>query len=71
MQSGAEQWDRALKLHAAIGRREARDLEDLVALAPDAGECRRAADWLRRVGLDPAGERRLDEILTRLGHGSV
>ncbi len=31
-----------LKLHAAVGRREARDLDDLIALAPDAEEFRRA-----------------------------
>jgi hypothetical protein len=59
-----------LKLHAAVCRRELRDIDDLHCLAPDANECRRAVRWLRRVGLDAAGERRLQEILTLLGHGS-
>lgn len=59
-----------LKLHAAMGRNEARDLDDLKALAPTAEECRRAAGWLRRAALDDAGERRLNEILELLGHGN-
>lgn len=59
-----------LKLHAAVGRNEARDRDDLKALAPTAEECRRAARWLRRAGLDAAGERRLNEILELLGHGN-
>lgn len=59
-----------LKLHAAVARREARDLDDLKALAPDADECGRAAGWLRRTELDAAGDRRLQEILTSLGHGN-
>jgi len=59
-----------LKLHAAVGRNEARDLDDLKALAPDAEEFRRAVRWLRRAGLDAVGERRLNQILELLGHGN-
>ena len=59
-----------LKLRAAVGRNETRDLDDLKALAPDANECRRAAHWLRRAGLDAVGERRLNETLNLLGHGN-
>lgn len=59
-----------LKLHAAVGRREERDTDDLRALAPNSDECRRAVQWVRRLGLDPMGERRLNDILTTLGHGN-
>jgi hypothetical protein len=59
-----------LKLRAAVERREARDLDDLKALAPDAGEFHRATAWLRGVGLDAAGERRLNEISKILGHAN-
>ena len=59
-----------LKLHAAVDRREGRDLDDLKALAPDADECRRAEHWLRQASLDAERERRLAEILLLLGHGN-
>jgi hypothetical protein len=59
-----------LKIRAAISRRETRDLDDLDALAPTADECRQAAQWLRRTGLNAADEQRLLEILTLLGHGN-
>lgn len=59
-----------LKLHAAVERREARDLDDLKALAPNADECRRAAQWIRHAGLDAMREQRLNEILELLGHGN-
>ncbi len=60
----------SLKFHAAVGRREPRDLEDLRALAPDAEECHGAVLWLRRAGLDAVAERRLSEVLNLLGHGN-
>lgn len=59
-----------LKMSATIGRREPRDLDDLHALAPTKDECRQAARWLRRTGLNAADEQRLLEILTLLGHGN-
>lgn len=59
-----------LKLRAAVDRREARDLDDLKALAPDPDEFRRAAGWLRTTGLDAMAERRLNEITEILGHGN-
>lgn len=59
-----------LKLHAAVGRREARDLEDLRALQPGAEECRQAVAWVSRNGLDAVGEQRLREVLHFLGHES-
>lgn len=60
-----------LKFKAAIGRQEGRDLDDLMALAPDAQTCRRAVAWLRRNGMDTASETRLQQILTTLGHGNA
>jgi hypothetical protein len=59
-----------LKFHAGLGRDEPRDLDDLRALAPTAAECERALHWLRRTTtIDPARQRRLEEILEHLGHG--
>ncbi len=60
-----------LKLHAALDRREPRDLDDLRALAPTADECRRALFWIRKTTtMDTARQQRLDEILKLLGHAS-
>ena len=58
-----------LKFQAAVGRREDRDIDDLKALAPDAEACQHAVRWLRQSGIDAAGEQRLNQILTILGHG--
>lgn len=58
-----------LKLHAALDRNEARDLDDLRALAPTAEECRKAERWLREtVGIDAVKQRRLEEIFKIFGH---
>jgi hypothetical protein len=59
-----------LKFRALAGRAEDRDADDLKALSPDAATCRRAIDWVRQTGaIDAAGEKRLQKILTELGHG--
>ena len=59
-----------LKFRALLGRVEDRDADDLRALAPDAATCRRAIDSVRQTqSIDEAGEKRLQEILTKLGHG--
>lgn len=58
-----------LKFRALMGRMEDRDADDLKALAPDVVICRRAIESLRRSDLiDAAGEKRLNKILTELGH---
>lgn len=58
-----------LKLHAALDRREPRDLDDLKALAPTADEYRRAVRWVSEsAAMDAARQQRLEEILKLLGH---
>jgi hypothetical protein len=58
-----------LKMYAALGRVEQRDVDDLVALAPTGEEWERVAKWLRDGGLlDAAGEQRLAEVLKEVGH---
>jgi len=58
-----------LKFDAACGRDEARDLEDLSALAPDREETARALRWLEGHGKLTAGRRpKLKTLLADLGH---
>ncbi len=58
-----------LKFYAAVGRSEARDLSDLLALAPDAEEAERTARWLIKEELIPLGQLpRLLDLLRNLDH---
>jgi len=58
-----------LKFHAAVARSEARDREDLRALAPDAAEAERTARWLIEEELVPRGRLpALVELLRELDH---
>lgn len=59
-----------LKFRALAGRAEDRDADDLKALAPDAAQCCEAIESVRKNQVvDAEGERRLQKILTELGHG--
>ncbi len=58
-----------LKFYAAAARSEARDLEDLQALAPDAAEAERTVRWLVEEELVSRGHLpRLLDLLRKLGH---
>jgi hypothetical protein len=58
-----------LKMFAAIGRVEKRDVDDLLALVPTAEECGRVVKWLRSCRLlDATKENRLAEVLKKMGH---
>lgn len=58
-----------LKFYAAVARREARDLGDLRALAPDATEAERTTRWLIDEEVISKGHHpRLIDLLRNLGH---
>lgn len=58
-----------LKMYAAVGREEERDLEDLRALDPSSSERRAALSWLQDCELIDQGNRdRLETVLTQLGY---
>lgn len=60
-----------LKLYAALNRAEARDLEDLLALSPDAAETEKALHWLLDAIPGLTHRRKLPELLHSLGHDKL
>ena len=60
-----------LKTYAALNRAEARDLEDLRALAPDAHETENVLRWLISSFPVLTHLNRLQDLLTYLGHADL
>lgn len=60
-----------LKLYAFLNRAETRDMEDLLALNPDAGETESGLNWLLASIPGVTHRDRLPELLTALGHGEL
>ena len=57
-----------LKTYAVLNREEPRDLQDLEALAPDAGETAAAVRWVLRTIETLEHRDRLPDLLQHLGH---
>ena len=60
-----------LKIYAALNRSEARDFEDLRALAPDAGETEACLRWIISSFPVLTHHDRLPDLLTYLGHADL
>lgn len=60
-----------LKLYAALNRAETRDIEDLLALNPDATETEAGLDWLLDSIPGLTHRNRVPELLTALGHDEL
>ncbi len=60
-----------LKIYAALNRAEARDLEDLRALAPDAHETEACLSWIISSFPVLIHRDRLPDLLTYLGHADL
>jgi len=60
-----------LKLYAVLNRAETRDMEDLLALNPDAAETESGLNWLLASIPGLTHRDRLPELLTALGHGEL
>ena len=60
-----------LKLYACLNRAETRDIEDLLALNPDATETESGLNWLLPSIPGLTHRERLPELLTALGHGEL
>ena len=60
-----------LKIYAALNRAKPRDLDDLLALAPDSTETEAAVRWVLDKMLVLFHRDKLPEILTHLGHAHL